>query len=74
MDDLEALPASMLCFENPLIKAEEEEEEEEEDRDTTIAPTEPTPTPGGREKVIPPLRWAPVRARLECLLCLGLAS
>ena len=27
MDDLEDLPASMLCLEKPLIKAEEEEEE-----------------------------------------------
>ena len=30
MDDLEDLPASMLCLEDPLIKAEEEEEEEED--------------------------------------------
>ena len=29
MDDLEDLPASMLCLEDPLIKAEEEEEEED---------------------------------------------
>ena len=28
MDDLEELPASMLCLEDPLIKAEEEEEED----------------------------------------------
>ena len=30
MDDLEDLPASMLCLEDPLIKAEEDEEEEED--------------------------------------------
>ena len=30
MDDLEELPASMLCLEDPPIKAEEEEEEEED--------------------------------------------
>ena len=30
MDDLEDLPASMLCLVDPLIKAEEEEEEEED--------------------------------------------
>ena len=28
MDDLEELPASMLCLEDPLIKAEGEEEED----------------------------------------------
>ena len=28
MDDLEDLPASMLCLEDPLIKAKEEEDEE----------------------------------------------
>ena len=32
MDDLEELPASMLCLEDPHIKSEDEEEEEEEDR------------------------------------------
>ena len=29
MDALEDLPASMLCLEDPLVKAEEEEEEED---------------------------------------------
>ena len=37
MDDLEDLPASMLCLVDPLIKAEEEEEEEEEDRASHVS-------------------------------------
>ena len=37
MDDLEDLPASMLCLEDPLIKAEEDEEEEEEDRASHVS-------------------------------------
>ena len=37
MDDLEDLPASMLCLEDPHIKAKEEEEEEEEDRASHVS-------------------------------------